>query len=133
MRSAALRGVRVVLIVPEKIDSRLVRYASEAYNEDLLEVGVTILRFRDGLLHTKSVVVDEEFTVFGTVNLDLRSFELNFELSLIAFDHEFSAATRALQRAYESRSRALRLDEWRARPRSRRLLENAVQMMSPLL
>lgn len=133
LRSAALRGVRVILIVPEKIDSRLVRYASEAYNEDLLEVGVTILRFRDGLLHTKSVVVDEEFTVFGTVNLDLRSFELNFELSLIAFDHEFSAATRALQRAYESRSRALRLDEWRARPRSRRLLENAVQMMSPLL
>ncbi|MGB9356079.1 MAG: phospholipase D-like domain-containing protein, partial [Azonexus sp.] len=104
-----------------------------AYNEDLLEVGVTILRFRDGLLHTKSVVVDEEFTVFGTVNLDLRSFELNFELSLIAFDHEFSAATRALQHAYETRSRALRLDEWRARPRSRRLLENAVQMMSPLL
>jgi cardiolipin synthase len=133
LRSAALRGVRVILIVPEKIDSRLVRYASEAYHEDLLEVGVTILRFRDGLLHTKSVVVDEEFTVFGTVNLDLRSFELNFELSLIAFDHEFSAATRALQHAYEIRSRALRLDEWRARPRSRRLLENAVQMMSPLL
>jgi cardiolipin synthase len=133
LRSAALRGVRVILIVPEKIDSRLVRYASDAYNEDLLEVGVTILRFRDGLLHTKSVVVDEEFTVFGTVNLDLRSFELNFELSLIAFDHEFSTATRALQHAYETRSRALRLDEWRARPRSRRLLENAVQMMSPLL
>lgn len=133
LRSAALRGVHVVLIVPEKIDSRLVRYASEAYHEDLLEVGVTILRFRDGLLHTKSVVVDEEFTVFGTVNLDLRSFELNFELSLIAFDHEFSSATRALQYAYEARSRALRLDEWRARPRSRRLLENAVQMMSPLL
>jgi cardiolipin synthase len=91
------------------------------------------MRFRDGLLHTKSVVVDEEFTVFGTVNLDLRSFELNFELSLIAFDHEFSSATRALQHAYEARSSALRLDEWRARPRRRRLLENAVQMMSPLL
>ena len=133
LRSAALRGVRVVLIVPEKIDSRLVRYASEAYNEDLLEVGVTILQFRDGLLHTKSMVVDEEFTVFGTVNLDLRSFELNFELSLIAYDPEFSSATRALQRDYEARSRRLDLDAWRARPRSRRLLENAVQMMSPLL
>jgi cardiolipin synthase len=133
LRSAALRGVRVVLIVPEKIDSRLVRYASEAYNEDLLEVGVTILQFRDGLLHTKSMVVDEEFTVFGTVNLDLRSFELNFELSLIAYDPEFSSATRALQRDYEARSRRLDLDVWRARPRSRRLLENAVQMMSPLL
>ncbi|MGA9395735.1 MAG: cardiolipin synthase [Azonexus sp.] len=133
LRSAALRGVRVVLIVPEKIDSRLVRYASEAYNDDLLEVGVAIMQFRDGLLHTKSVVVDEEFTVFGTVNLDLRSFELNFELSLIAFDPEFSAAMRSLQRDYETRSHPLSLDEWRARPYSRRLLENAVQMMSPLL
>jgi len=133
LRSAALRGIRVVLIVPEKIDSRLVRFASEAYHEDLLEVGVTILQFRDGLLHTKSMVVDDEFTVFGTVNLDFRSFELNFEVSLIAYDHEFSATTRALQRDYEARSHRLELAEWRARPRGRRLLENAVQMMSPLL
>jgi cardiolipin synthase len=133
MRSAALRGVRVVLIVPERGDSRLVRYASEAFNEDLLSVGVTILHFQSGLLHTKSMVVDEEFTIFGTVNLDLRSFELNFEVSIIAFDHEFSSAARALQRSYESRSRCLSLDEWRARPRARRLLENAVQTMSPLL
>lgn len=133
LRTAALRGVRVVLIVPEKIDSLLVRYASEAYNEDLLAVGVNILRFRDGLLHTKSMVVDEEITIFGTVNLDLRSFELNFEVSLIAYDREFSAAMRALQRTYEARSNTLQLETWQARPRSRRLLENAVQTMSPLL
>jgi cardiolipin synthase len=133
LRSAALRGVRVVLIVPEKIDSWLVRYASEAYHEDLLEVGVTILRFRDGLLHTKSMVVDAEFTIFGTVNLDLRSFELNFELSLIAFDHDFSLAMRQLQRAYEARAQTLDLAAWQARPRRRRLLENAMQMLGPLL
>ena len=133
LRTAALRGVQVVLIVPEKIDSRLVRYASEAYNEDMLAVGIRILQFRDGLLHTKSMVVDEEITIFGTVNLDLRSFELNFEVSLIAYDREFSAATRALQRAYEARSRPLELEQWRARPHARRLLENAVQTMSPLL
>ena len=71
--------------------------------------------------------------MFGTVNLDLRSFELNFELSLIAFDTDFSVAMRSLQRDYETRSHPLSLDEWRARPYSRRLLENAVQMMSPLL
>ncbi len=133
LRTAALRGVQVVLIVPEKIDSRLVRYASEAYNEDMLAVGIRILQFRDGLLHTKSMVVDEEITIFGTVNLDLRSFELNFEVSLIAYDREFSAAARALQRAYEARSRPLELEQWRARPYTRRLLENAVQTMSPLL
>ncbi len=133
LRTAALRGVQVVLIVPEKIDSRLVRYASEAYIEDLLAVGVRIMRFRDGLLHTKSMVVDEEITVFGTVNLDLRSFELNFEVSMIAYDREFSTAMRALQRNYEGRSQRLEAEQWRTRPRARRLLENAVQTMSPLL
>lgn len=78
-----------MLIVPEKIDSRLVRYASDAFNDELLAVGVSIHLFQGGLLHTKSMVIDEEFTVFGTVNLDLRSFELNFEVSIIVYDREF--------------------------------------------
>jgi len=133
LRSAAMRGVRVILIVPEKIDSLLVRYASSAYNEDLLSVGITILRFREGLLHTKSMVVDEEITIFGTVNFDLRSFELNFEVSLIAFDRAFSADMRALQRHYESRSVPVTHEDWMARPWWRRTLENAMQVMSPLL
>jgi cardiolipin synthase len=133
LRSAATRGVAVTLIVPERIDSRLVRYASDAYNDDLLAAGITLLRFRDGLLHTKSMVIDEQITIFGTVNLDLRSFELNFEVSLIAYDQRFSAEVRELQRQYEARSQALQLEQWRARPLWRRLLENAIQVMSPLL
>ena len=133
LRSAAMRGVRVILIVPEKIDSMMVRYASRAYNDDLLSVGITILHFREGLLHTKSMVVDEEITIFGTVNLDLRSFELNFEVSLIAFDQDFSAEMRALQRHYESRSDPVVHADWMARPWWRRTLENAMQVMSPLL
>jgi cardiolipin synthase len=97
--SAARRGVRVVLIVPEKVDSRLVRYASDSFNDDLLSAGITILHFRAGLLHTKSMVIDQQITIFGTVNIDLRSFELNFEVSLIAYDQPFSAAVRKLQYA----------------------------------
>ncbi|MEF8697881.1 MAG: cardiolipin synthase [Candidatus Accumulibacter sp. UW20] len=131
--SAAVRGVRVVLIVPEKVDSRLVRYASDSFNDDLLSVGITILHFQAGLLHTKSMVIDQQITIFGTVNIDLRSFELNFEVSLIAYDQPFSAAVRKLQYAYESNSQQLHLKQWRARPRWRRLVENAVQVMSPLL
>lgn len=133
LRSAALRGVHVTLIVPEKVDSRLVRYASNAYKDDLLAVGITILHFCGGLLHTKSMVIDQEVTIFGTVNLDLRSFELNFEVSLIAYDARFSVAMRALQRHYAAQSRPLQLAHWRARPRWRRLLENAAQVISPLL
>ncbi|HCZ16481.1 MAG TPA: cardiolipin synthase, partial [Candidatus Accumulibacter sp.] len=61
------------------------------------------------------------------------SFELNFEVSLITYDRAFSAAAREMQRRYQGSSRALLLDEWRARPNWRRLLENAVQVLSPLL
>ncbi|MCM8594009.1 cardiolipin synthase [Accumulibacter sp.] len=133
LRSAAIRGVRVVLIVPKRIDSVLVRYASDSYTDDLLAVGIEILRFTDGLLHTKSMVIDEQITIFGTVNLDLRSFELNFEISLIAYDQRFSAEVRRLQREYEARSQPVDVEHWHSRPRWRRLVENAVQVMSPLL
>jgi len=133
LRSAAMRGVRVVLIVPARVDSMLVRYAGNAYFNDLLAGGVEVLCFGDGLLHTKSMVVDGEVTIFGTVNLDLRSFELNFEVSLIAYDVAFSAATRELQARYAARSTPIDPAQWLARPWWRRTLENAVQMMSPLL
>ena len=133
LRSAAMRGVRVVLIVPARVDSMLVRYAGNAYFNDLLAAGVEVLCFGDGLLHTKSMVIDGEVTIFGTVNLDLRSFELNFEVSLIAYDVAFSAATRELQARYAARSTPIDQAQWLARPWWRRTLENAVQMMSPLL
>ena len=133
LRSAAMRGVRVVLIVPARVDSMLVRYAGNAYFNDLLAAGVEVLCFGDGLLHTKSMVIDGEVTIFGTVNLDLRSFELNFEVSLIAYDAAFSAATRELQARYAARSTPIDQAQWLARPWWRRTLENAVQMMSPLL
>ena len=92
-----------------------------------------MLRFDDGLLHTKSMVIDTEVTIFGTVNLDIRSFELNFEVSVIAYDRPFSAATRELQARYAAQSRPIDPVQWLARPWWRRTLENAVQMMSPLL
>ena len=133
LRSAAMRGVHVVLIVPARVDSLLVRFASNAYFNDLLPYGVEVLRFTDGLLHTKSMVIDGQVTVFGTVNLDIRSFELNFEVSVIVYDQPFSGATRALQDRYIQRSRPIDPAQWLARPWWRRTAENAVQMMSPLL
>jgi phosphatidylserine/phosphatidylglycerophosphate/cardiolipin synthase-like enzyme len=73
LRGAAGRGVEVTLIVPEKIDSFLTRYASRSYYDDLLKVGVAIELYRGGLLHTKSISVDQAMSMFGTVNLDMRS------------------------------------------------------------
>jgi cardiolipin synthase len=133
LQAAAQRGVDVILIVPYRIDSILVRYASRAYNDDLLHSGVRIMRFRGGLLHTKSVVVDGETTLFGTVNLDIRSLRLNFEVTMIAYDAAFGSEVRDLQLRYASQSEPLDLERWRERGHVGRFLENAAQLVSPLL
>jgi cardiolipin synthase len=131
--SAAHRGVAVTIVLPEKNDSRLVDYASRAVFEDLLEAGVTIAAFRGGLLHTKSVTVDGEFCLFGSVNLDMRSLWLNFEISLLIYNHDITAQIRELQAGYIRDSDLLEASLWRQRPFARRLLENVTHLAAPLL
>jgi cardiolipin synthase A/B len=133
MRTAALRGVAVSLILPRKNDSRVVQYASAAHFDSLLAAGVRVLRFEGGLLHTKSAVVDGETAIFGTANYDDRSFLLNFELSLLVYDVQFSSALEDLCRVYAQRSEELVLEAWRARPAWQRLVENAADLAAPLL
>ena len=78
--------------MPAVNDSKLVTYASRAFFDDLLSAGAHILQFEGGLLHTKSVTIDDSFSLFGTVNLDMRSLHLNFELMLAVYDRGFNAA-----------------------------------------
>jgi cardiolipin synthase len=133
LESAAHRGVDVTLVVPERIDSLLVRWASPAHFEDLLEAGVRIKRFRAGLLHSKTITVDKSFGLIGTVNLDMRSLWLNFEVSLLVYDHAFTAELRDVQLGYVAESDPVDLETWRGRSKARRLLENAAGLLSPLL
>jgi len=131
--AAAQRGVRVRLIVPARVDSFLVRHASRSFYQDLLEAGVEVLLFEGGLLHTKSIVADGELAFFGTLNLDIRSFLLNFEMTLIIYDKGFAARLGELQSGYARDSRPLTLAEWERRTFGQRFIENTLQLMSPLL
>jgi cardiolipin synthase len=131
--SAALRGVEVTLIVPAHNDSFLVRYASVANFDELMSAGVRIAQFEGGLLHTKSLTVDNSITVFGSVNLDTRSLWLNFEISLFAYDEAFTKKVRDLQNNYLTNSTLLDLETWRERPRLQRFTEDAFRLLSPLL
>jgi len=131
--SAAHRGVKVTVIVPAHNDSRMVRYASEAHFDDLMDAGIRIALFSGGLLHTKSMVVDEEITIFGSVNLDMRSFWLNFEISLFIYDQALSAEIAALQTQYLAQSAFMDSAEWTKRPRGQRFLQNAARLIGPLL
>jgi cardiolipin synthase len=131
--SAPARGVRVVLIVPARIDSYLVQFASRSYQTDLLKAGVQVALYQDGLLHTKSITVDGRLSLFGSVNLDPRSLRLDFEITLAVYNAEFTADLRRLQQHYLDRSELLDLATLRDRPPLQRLAENAARLAGPVL
>ena len=133
LTAAARRGVSVTLIVPQKVDSFLVRYASQANYRVLLQNGVKIALFTGGLLHTKSVVVDGEFALFGTVNMDMRSFYLNLELTMALYSPTEIHALALQQQAYLRDCVYIDAARWQRRSVWRTLLENTVRLMSPLL
>ncbi len=131
--SAAMRGVRVTLITPKRVDSRLVRYATGAFYSELIEAGVRIMLFDGGLLHTKSVTVDGEWSLFGSLNLDPRSLHLNFELTLGIYDEGFTQELRALQMKYLETSEMLTAEQLAGRSTIRLASENLARLVAPLL
>ena len=133
LASAALRGVDVHLVVPAKNDSKLVDLASRAFEGDLAESGVKIHLFEGGLLHTKSITADGRLSLFGSLNLDPRSLDLNFEITLAVYDPDFTARLCALQQTYIQDSRPFDLAAWRARPFTTKFAENTARLAGPLL
>lgn len=131
--TAARRGVRTMLVVPQLNDSPLVACASRAYYQDLLEAGVEVHEYTKGLLHAKTMTVDRSLAFMSTANLDRRSFELNLEVSTLVYDSDFASQLRFLQRSYMADSVQIDPSEWQARRWPRRLVENAAAMFSPLL
>ena len=133
LKSAAQRGVTVTLILPEKNDSRLVQYASRAHYMELAEAGVKIMLFHGGLLHSKTITIDRKLSLFGSVNLDMRSFWLNFEATLFIYDHAFTDKIREAQQQYLAESNLLNLKKLAKRPVIRRFQENVALLLGPLL
>lgn len=133
LETAALCGVAVTLIIPARNDSLLVRHASAAHFDDLMSAGVRIALFKGGLLHTKSLAIDGAISVFGSVNLDMRSFWLDSEISLLVYDRGFTRHLRDLQDSYLQDSDRLDPGLWNARPPWRRFADNVCRLFSPLL
>ena len=133
LQNAAVRGVDVQLIIPEKSDSKLVTFASHRYFDDLLQAGVRIFFFQNGVLHTKSLLVDNEISLFGTVNMDMRSMHINYELMLLVLDKEFCTKINKMHDDYRMQSRPISLVRWYHRPLLVRMKEGASYLLSPLL
>jgi cardiolipin synthase len=131
--SAALRGVQVTIIVPKKVDSLLVRWASQAFIGDLISSGVQVAQYDGGLLHTKSVTIDGKISLFGSLNMDPRSFRLNFEITLAVYCDRFTGDLRRLQQTYLDESNLVDDKSWEARPPLIRFGEKAARLLGPLL
>ena len=130
---AAARGVEVKLLVPRKNDSLMVGWASRSYFDVLMEAGVQVLLFDGGLLHTKAMLMDSKLALVGSVNLDIRSFQLNFELTVALFAPDSCQEVNELLQEYEASSEPLDPERWAKRRKPARILERLMFFMSPLL
>ena len=130
---ASDRGVEVTLIVPERPDHFFTAAAGRAHFSRLLESGVAIHLYRPGLLHAKTTTIDDAFALFGSANVDVRSFNLNFELSLLLYGQKITQRLRVVQEGYLADSRRISAEEWAARPVIKRYADRAISLLSPLL
>jgi cardiolipin synthase len=133
MMMAADRGVDVKLILPQTADHFFAAAAGRAHFHALLHSGVAIHQYQPGLLHAKTATVDDAFALFGSANLDVRSFSLNFELSVLLYGQPITDRLREIQKDYLSHSRPLQLSDWDRRPVVNEYVDRAVCLLSPLL
>lgn len=133
LQTAAARGVDVDVVVSQVVDQRLVNLAQRAYYEELLSCGIRIHEYRGHLLHAKNVSIDGNLGIIGSSNVDLRSFQLNEEVSLLLLDRSSVEALETIQQSYLRDSDSLDLDQWRRRGRPTMFAENLARLGAPLL
>lgn len=131
--TAAWRGVQVTLILPARNDSWIVGAVSRSHYWRLLTAGVQIYEYRPGLLHAKTLCVDAEVSLIGSTNLDMRSFDLNFENNILLHDTATSQAIRQRQQSYISESNKITLEQVRAVHWGKRIWDNLMGALSPVL
>jgi cardiolipin synthase len=133
MRTAALRGVDVKLVVPQKNNHVYAGLAGCALYEELMEAGVRIFERRPPFTHAKALIVDDTYAVVGTANLDVRSLRLNYETNIAVSSDEFVEELKCIVLDDIALSDEIRLNVWRNRSASRQLAENFCSLLTPIL
>jgi cardiolipin synthase len=133
MQVVAHRDVVINLILPVKTDHPLIDMAGQAYFEELLEAGVRIFIYENGLLHAKTITVDDSIAFLGSSNFDIRSFSLNFEINLLLYGREAAQNLRERQMEYLHNSHAIERSQWKKHGSFKRLGHDIAKLFSPLL
>lgn len=131
--AASVRGIDVTMIFPKRNDSWIVSAASRSYYRQLLQHGVRIFEFRDGLLHSKTLTMDRSLSLIGSTNIDLRSFDLNYENDILFRDDKLTQAIFDRQNSYIDQSDEVTLDEVNSWAYTRRIWNNVIATIGPIL
>lgn len=131
--TAAQRGVVVELFVSEKGDQFLVHHGQRSYYEALMKAGVRIYLYpKPMVLHAKHFTVDSEVAIIGSSNMDMRSFSLNLEVTVMMIDRDVVRQMHAVEDHYRSISRELKLEDWVNRPVLARYVDNVARLTATL-
>ena len=133
LKAAALSKVDVRLLVPGESDSRFVNLASHSYFEELLDAGVKIYIYQKGFVHAKTMVSDYNLSMVGSANMDIRSFDLNFELNAVVYDKIVHDQLKAVFLSDLDDSVELNPEEWRQRGRLIKMSESVCRLFSSVL
>lgn len=133
LQTAALGGVDVRLLISAQADSKLVNWSVRSYFESLLKAGVQIYLFPDGFLHSKMIISDDDISTIGTANIDIRSFEQNYEVNAVIYDQNFTIQLREDFLKDCAESVGLDYGAYKKRPWAHKLREGAAKIFSPIL
>lgn len=133
IKTAAMGGVDVHLLIPAKSDAFITLLSSRSYLKDLMESGVKVSFYEKGFLHCKTIVVDDVLSLIGSANMDFRSFEQNFEVTAFVYDENTAIEMRNVFLDDLNDSTRLDPEEWVKRPVKEKAKESFARLFSPLL
>lgn len=133
LQAAALSHVDVRIMMPVRSDSVMLTHASKSYISECLRAGIKFYLYQPGMLHSKLMIVDDEFVSIGSSNFDFRSFECNFESNIFLYSKDLATHVLGLFRADLNDCERVDADEWRRRPLSLKVAESVLRLLSPVL
>lgn len=133
LQVAALSRIDVRVMMPRRSDSRLLTFASRSFIQECLRAGVKVYLYDGGMLHSKTMIVDDDIATVGSTNFDFRSFEHNFEANMLICSPEVNSRLRALFDTDILESERIVFHQWRSRPLRHKIAESVMRLFSPVL
>jgi cardiolipin synthase len=133
LKTAALSGVDIRIIIPEKSDAYITQLSSMSYIKEMIIAGVSIYFYKRGFIHSKVLVSDDIIVSIGSANMDFRSFEQNFEVTALVYDQDFALEVKQTFIDDFTESEEVVLSEWKKRPVKQKVKESFARLFSPLL